>query len=87
MLISFCQDAHCTAAFSKVPPGFFLIFALSLQVSGVREKKKVLGCGHGVPGPRGWPSSWMPGPQEAEARERQKAEEEKRQRVSEGLDR
>ncbi|XP_015442892.1 LOW QUALITY PROTEIN: ankyrin repeat domain-containing protein 23 [Pteropus alecto] len=50
-------------------------------VSGVRKKRKELGCGHGVPGPGGWPSGCRQGPQEAEARERQKAEEEKRRRL------
>ncbi|ELK14796.1 Ankyrin repeat domain-containing protein 23 [Pteropus alecto] len=57
------------------------VVSVQQLVSGVRKKRKELGCGHGVPGPGGWPSGCRQGPQEAEARERQKAEEEKRRRL------
>ncbi|XP_074188660.1 ankyrin repeat domain-containing protein 23 isoform X2 [Rhinolophus sinicus] len=50
-------------------------------VSGEREERKVLGCGHEASEPGGWPSDWRRGPQEAVARERQQVEEEKRRRL------
>lgn len=42
----------------------------------------MLGCGHGIPDPGGWPGDWRLGPHEAVAQERQRLEEEKRRRVS-----
>ena len=66
--------------------GLLLIFpSLSssvLQVSGERVERTKLERGHGVPDPGGGLHSWRLGPQEAEARERQKLDEEKRRRVS-----
>jgi len=67
--------------------GLLLIFLslcphLFLQVSGERVERTKLECGHGVPDPGGGLRSWRLGPQEAEARERQKLDEEKRRRVS-----
>nr|KAF6301261.1 ankyrin repeat domain 23 [Pipistrellus kuhlii] len=50
-------------------------------VSGEREGRKVLGCGHGIPDPGGWPGVWRLGPHEAVAQERQRLEEEKRRRL------
>ncbi|KAF5926173.1 ankyrin repeat domain-containing protein 23 [Diceros bicornis minor] len=56
---------------------------ISIQqlVSGQRVERKVLGCGHGVPDPGGWPSDWSLGPQEAVAREKWRLEEEKKKRL------
>ncbi|XP_012292231.1 ankyrin repeat domain-containing protein 23 [Aotus nancymaae] len=56
---------------------------LSIQqlVSGERDEGKVLGFGHGVPDPRGWPSDWRRGPHEAVAREKLKLEEEKKRKL------
>ena len=67
--------------------GLLLIFLslcpnLFLQVSGERVERTKLECGHGVPDPGGGLRSWRLGPQEAETRERQKLDEEKRRRVS-----
>uniref|UniRef100_A0A4W2FWM7 Ankyrin repeat domain-containing protein 23 n=1 Tax=Bos indicus x Bos taurus TaxID=30522 RepID=A0A4W2FWM7_BOBOX len=50
-------------------------------VSGERVERTKLECGHGVPDPGGGLRSWRLGPQEAEARERQKLDEEKRRRL------
>nr|KAF6428909.1 ankyrin repeat domain 23 [Molossus molossus] len=55
------------------------VISVQQLVSGEREERKVLGCGHG--GPRGVPGDWRLGPQEAVAQERQKLEEEKRMRL------
>lgn len=64
-------------------PAYFCRFHLTLlQVSGERVERTKLECGHGVPDPGGGLRSWRLGPQEAEARERQKLDEEKRRRVS-----
>uniref|UniRef100_A0AC11BY72 Ankyrin repeat domain 23 n=1 Tax=Ovis aries TaxID=9940 RepID=A0AC11BY72_SHEEP len=54
---------------------------LGLQVSGERVERTKLECGHGVPDPGGGLRSWRLGPQEAEARERQKLDQEKRRRL------
>ncbi|XP_006876679.1 PREDICTED: ankyrin repeat domain-containing protein 23 [Chrysochloris asiatica] len=56
---------------------------ISIQqlVSGERVERKVLGFGHGVPEPGGWPGDWRLGPQEAMAREKQKLEEEKKKKI------
>ena len=67
--------------------GLLLIFPslcphLCLQVSGERVERMKLERGHGVPDPGGGLHSWRLGPQEAEAQERQKLDEEKRRRVS-----
>uniref|UniRef100_A0A4W2CX09 Ankyrin repeat domain-containing protein 23 n=1 Tax=Bos indicus x Bos taurus TaxID=30522 RepID=A0A4W2CX09_BOBOX len=51
------------------------------KVSGERVERTKLECGHGVPDPGGGLRSWRLGPQEAEARERQKLDEEKRRRL------
>nr|XP_015094218.1 ankyrin repeat domain-containing protein 23 [Vicugna pacos] len=50
-------------------------------VSDERVERKGLGCGHGVLDPGGGPRNWRLGPQEVEAQERQKLEEEKRKRL------
>uniref|UniRef100_A0A8B9YUD5 Ankyrin repeat domain 39 n=1 Tax=Bos mutus grunniens TaxID=30521 RepID=A0A8B9YUD5_BOSMU len=50
------------------------------KVSGERVERTKLECGHGVPDPGGGLRSWRLGPQEAEARERQKLDEEKKRR-------
>uniref|UniRef100_A0A8C0ALK1 Ankyrin repeat domain 23 n=1 Tax=Bos mutus grunniens TaxID=30521 RepID=A0A8C0ALK1_BOSMU len=50
-------------------------------VSGERVERTKLECGHGVPDPGGGLRSWRLGPQEAEARERQKLDEEKKRRL------
>ncbi|XP_070236119.1 ankyrin repeat domain-containing protein 23 isoform X2 [Bos mutus] len=52
-----------------------------VQVSGERVERTKLECGHGVPDPGGGLRSWRLGPQEAEARERQKLDEEKKRRL------
>ncbi|KAM5253650.1 ankyrin repeat domain-containing protein 23 isoform 3-T3 [Hipposideros larvatus] len=57
------------------------IVSVQQLVSGERQEGKVLGCGHEVPDPGGWPSDWRRGPQEAVARERRKVEEEKKRRL------
>lgn len=63
-------------------PAYFCRFHLTLlQVSGERVERTKLECGHGVPDPGGGLRSWRLGPQEAEARERQKLDEEKRRRL------
>ncbi|XP_043323758.1 ankyrin repeat domain-containing protein 23 isoform X2 [Cervus canadensis] len=56
---------------------------ISIQqlVSGERVETTKLERGHGVPDPGGGLHSWRLGPQEAEARERQKLDEEKRRRL------
>ncbi|KAK2093219.1 Ankyrin repeat domain-containing protein 23 [Saguinus oedipus] len=56
---------------------------LSIQqlVSEERDEGKVLGFGHGVPDPRGWPSDWRRGPQEAVAQEKLQLEEEKKRKL------
>uniref|UniRef100_F7IIM6 Ankyrin repeat domain 23 n=1 Tax=Callithrix jacchus TaxID=9483 RepID=F7IIM6_CALJA len=56
---------------------------LSIQqlVSEERDEGKVLRFGHGVPDPRGWPSDWRRGPQEAVAHEKLKLEEEKKRKL------
>ncbi|XP_057599068.1 ankyrin repeat domain-containing protein 23 isoform X2 [Hippopotamus amphibius kiboko] len=56
---------------------------ISIQqlVSGERVERNELRRGHGVPDPGGGPRNWRLGPQEAEARERQKLDEEKRRRL------
>ncbi|XP_023396911.1 ankyrin repeat domain-containing protein 23 isoform X1 [Loxodonta africana] len=53
---------------------------ISIQqlVSRERVERKVLGFGHGVPDPGGWPGAWRLGSQEA--RERQKLEEEEKKK-------
>uniref|UniRef100_A0A452FHW5 Ankyrin repeat domain 23 n=1 Tax=Capra hircus TaxID=9925 RepID=A0A452FHW5_CAPHI len=48
---------------------------------GERVERTKLECGHGVPDPGGGLRSWRLGPQEAETRERQKLDEEKRRRL------
>ncbi|XP_051060259.1 ankyrin repeat domain-containing protein 23 [Phodopus roborovskii] len=72
---------HCR--FLGLPPGFLSLTCLSLQVSVSEERadRKVLGFGHGVPDPGGWPSDWRLGPQEAVAREKLKLEEEKKKKL------
>uniref|UniRef100_G1PXA9 Ankyrin repeat domain-containing protein 23 n=1 Tax=Myotis lucifugus TaxID=59463 RepID=G1PXA9_MYOLU len=57
------------------------VFSVQQLVSGEREERKVLGCGHGIPDPGGWPGDWRLGPHEAVAQERQRLEEEKRRRL------
>uniref|UniRef100_A0A8C6W5A4 Ankyrin repeat domain-containing protein 23 n=1 Tax=Nannospalax galili TaxID=1026970 RepID=A0A8C6W5A4_NANGA len=52
-----------------------------IVVSGERVDRKVLGFGHGIPDPGGWPSDWRLGPQEAVAREKLKLEEEKKKKL------
>uniref|UniRef100_A0A8D1VJK8 Ankyrin repeat domain-containing protein 23 n=1 Tax=Sus scrofa TaxID=9823 RepID=A0A8D1VJK8_PIG len=59
----------------------------AVEVSGERGERKELGRGHRVPDPGGGPCTWRLGPQEAEAQERRKLEEEKRSRVSDRLER
>ncbi|XP_010828155.1 PREDICTED: ankyrin repeat domain-containing protein 23 [Bison bison bison] len=56
-------------------------FSIQQLVSGERVERTKLECGHGVPDPGGGLRSWRLGPQEAEARERQKLDEEKRRRL------
>ncbi|XP_055984424.1 ankyrin repeat domain-containing protein 23 isoform X1 [Sorex fumeus] len=56
---------------------------ISIQhlVSGARDERKMLACRHGVPDPGGRPSGWGLRPQEADAQERQRLEEEKRKKL------
>uniref|UniRef100_A0A8C5V489 Ankyrin repeat domain 23 n=1 Tax=Microcebus murinus TaxID=30608 RepID=A0A8C5V489_MICMU len=56
---------------------------ISIQqlVCGERMERKVLGFGHGVPDPGGWPSDGRMAPQEALAREKLKLEEEKKKKL------
>ncbi|XP_045406111.1 ankyrin repeat domain-containing protein 23 isoform X2 [Lemur catta] len=56
---------------------------ISIQqlVCGERVERKVLGLGHRVPDPGGWPSDWRMAPQEAVAREKLKLEEEKKKKL------
>ncbi|XP_012497440.1 PREDICTED: ankyrin repeat domain-containing protein 23 [Propithecus coquereli] len=56
---------------------------ISIQqlVCGERKERKVLGFGHGVPDPGGWPSDGTMAPQEAVAREKLKLEEEKKKKL------
>nr|XP_027822892.2 ankyrin repeat domain-containing protein 23 isoform X2 [Ovis aries] len=56
-------------------------FSIQQLVSGERVERTKLECGHGVPDPGGGLRSWRLGPQEAEARERQKLDQEKRRRL------
>ncbi|XP_075419304.1 ankyrin repeat domain-containing protein 23 isoform X2 [Tenrec ecaudatus] len=53
----------------------------SRGVSDERAERKVLGFGHGVPDPGGGPRDWRLGCQEAVARERQRLEEDKKEKL------
>ncbi|XP_047637489.1 ankyrin repeat domain-containing protein 23 isoform X3 [Phacochoerus africanus] len=57
------------------------LISIQQLVSGERGERKELGRGHKVPDPGGGPCTWRLGPQEAEAQERRKLEEEKRSRL------
>uniref|UniRef100_A0A4X1W367 Uncharacterized protein n=1 Tax=Sus scrofa TaxID=9823 RepID=A0A4X1W367_PIG len=57
------------------------LISIQQLVSGERGERKELGRGHRVPDPGGGPCTWRLGPQEAEAQERRKLEEEKRSRL------
>uniref|UniRef100_A0A4W2CX66 Ankyrin repeat domain-containing protein 23 n=1 Tax=Bos indicus x Bos taurus TaxID=30522 RepID=A0A4W2CX66_BOBOX len=76
------KGLSCSAPLTEgLKSGGTMNFSIQQLVSGERVERTKLECGHGVPDPGGGLRSWRLGPQEAEARERQKLDEEKRRRL------